>query len=213
MEYILEKVGMTDQMLRQLIMNNPESDTKYLLEEKILLNESLIDSFHDRGRNVHLLPENKDDELSVAPERAEGASNIFNKVVKVIDTNGLDENTIKLIEPTMFYSQNYVENETTFAVLHNSKGDIIRIFPERIEIQEDSVATEKNTFQLAIEQIELQEKVQREAGINIVCCGNCGQVLLHNVGDEEIKCVSCERVMALSDCPDLWYNGIENNYQ
>ena len=35
MEFILEKVGMTDQMHRQLIMNNPESDTKDLLEEKI----------------------------------------------------------------------------------------------------------------------------------------------------------------------------------
>jgi hypothetical protein len=42
MEYILEQVGMTDQMLRQLIMNNPESDTKDILEEKIYLsNQSL----------------------------------------------------------------------------------------------------------------------------------------------------------------------------
>jgi len=37
MQYILEKVGMTDQMLRQLIMSNPESDTKDILEEKIEL--------------------------------------------------------------------------------------------------------------------------------------------------------------------------------
>jgi hypothetical protein len=42
MEYILEQVGMTDQMLRQLIMNNPESETKDLLEEKISLNERRI---------------------------------------------------------------------------------------------------------------------------------------------------------------------------
>jgi hypothetical protein len=35
MQYIIEKVGMTDQMLRQLIMSNPESDTKDILEEKI----------------------------------------------------------------------------------------------------------------------------------------------------------------------------------
>jgi hypothetical protein len=39
MQYILEKVGMTDQMLRQLIMSNPESDTKDLLEEKIKLSD------------------------------------------------------------------------------------------------------------------------------------------------------------------------------
>jgi hypothetical protein len=38
MQYILERVGMTDQMLRQLIMSNPESDTKDILEEKIELN-------------------------------------------------------------------------------------------------------------------------------------------------------------------------------
>jgi hypothetical protein len=35
MEYILERVGMTDQMLRQLVMNNPQSDTIDLLNEKM----------------------------------------------------------------------------------------------------------------------------------------------------------------------------------
>ncbi len=34
MEYILERVGMADQMLRQLVMNNPQSDTIDLLNEK-----------------------------------------------------------------------------------------------------------------------------------------------------------------------------------
>jgi hypothetical protein len=34
MEYIIEQVGMTDQMLRQLIMNNPHTDTTDILEEK-----------------------------------------------------------------------------------------------------------------------------------------------------------------------------------
>ena len=37
MQYILERIGMTDQMLRQLIMSNSESDTKDLLEEKRIL--------------------------------------------------------------------------------------------------------------------------------------------------------------------------------
>jgi len=42
MEYVLEQIGMTDQMLRQLIMSNPESDTKDILNEKIsLTNEQL----------------------------------------------------------------------------------------------------------------------------------------------------------------------------
>ena len=42
MEYILEQVGMNDQMLRQLIMNNPESDTKDILEEKIYLSNQRL---------------------------------------------------------------------------------------------------------------------------------------------------------------------------
>ena len=41
MQYILEQVGMTDQMLRQLIMSNPESDTRELLIEKTELNKSV----------------------------------------------------------------------------------------------------------------------------------------------------------------------------
>ncbi len=45
MEYILERVGMTDQMLRQLVMNNPQSDTIDLLNEKIELDNELIRSY------------------------------------------------------------------------------------------------------------------------------------------------------------------------
>lgn len=40
MQYIIEKVGMNDQMLRQLIMTNPESEVKDLLEEKIMLSNN-----------------------------------------------------------------------------------------------------------------------------------------------------------------------------
>ena len=39
MQYIIEKVGMTDQMLRQLIMTNPYTDTSDLLEEKVRLSD------------------------------------------------------------------------------------------------------------------------------------------------------------------------------
>jgi len=41
MQYILERIGMSDQMLRQLIMSNPESDTRELLIEKTELNKSV----------------------------------------------------------------------------------------------------------------------------------------------------------------------------
>ena len=35
MQYILEQVGMDDQMLRQLVMSRPIDETKGLLDEKI----------------------------------------------------------------------------------------------------------------------------------------------------------------------------------
>ena len=41
MQYIIEQVGMNDQMLRQLIMSNPESDVKDILNEKIELNNNI----------------------------------------------------------------------------------------------------------------------------------------------------------------------------
>ncbi len=39
MEYILEQVGMKSQMLRQLVMGNPERIVKELLEEKVEISE------------------------------------------------------------------------------------------------------------------------------------------------------------------------------
>ena len=44
MQYIIEKVGMTDQMLRQLVMNNPYTDTSDLLEEKVRLSDEYLTS-------------------------------------------------------------------------------------------------------------------------------------------------------------------------
>ncbi len=68
---------------------------------------------------------------------------------------------------------------------------------------------EKPTLRnIVIGQIKLQEEIQR-AGFNIVECGNCGTPLLHRVGEEKIDCFC--GTMSLSDCPDLYYNGIENN--
>lgn len=42
MEYILEKVAMTDQMLRQLVMNNPQSNIMDLLLEKVELDDQRL---------------------------------------------------------------------------------------------------------------------------------------------------------------------------
>jgi transcription elongation factor Elf1 len=68
---------------------------------------------------------------------------------------------------------------------------------------------------LFMKQIELQEKIQKLANINIVTCGHCGTVLMHemktanNENVEEIECYSCEVKMNICDAPDLWYKGCE----
>ena len=44
MQYIIEQVGMNDQMLRQLIMSNPHTDTTDILEEKVRLSDASLDA-------------------------------------------------------------------------------------------------------------------------------------------------------------------------
>jgi hypothetical protein len=109
MQYIIEQVGMSDQMSRQLIMSNPESNTKDLLEEKI---------------------------------------NLVNQ---------------------------------------NSRRKLAEV------------------------QLKLMDDIRANANINIVTCGNCGTLLLHNSEDESILCFGCKREMDLSDCPDYWYEGCLEN--
>lgn len=62
-----------------------------------------------------------------------------------------------------------------------------------------------------IRQIAIQESIQ-SAGFNIVTCGNCGSVILHEIEDEEIDCPYCDSVLETSDCPDYFYTGMENSY-
>tara|TARA_Y100001938_G_C8088312_1_gene433444 strand:+ start:180 stop:398 length:219 start_codon:yes stop_codon:yes gene_type:complete len=42
MQYIIEKLGMNDQMLRQLVLSNPQSDTYDLLQEHIRINDKQL---------------------------------------------------------------------------------------------------------------------------------------------------------------------------
>lgn len=67
----------------------------------------------------------------------------------------------------------------------------------------------KTKLEIVEEQIELQEELQ-SLGFNIVECGNCGTALIHKTGKDMIDCF-CGHEMALSNCPDLYYNGMENN--
>lgn len=67
-----------------------------------------------------------------------------------------------------------------------------------------------NKLDLILKQIELQEKIQRLADINIVTCGHCGSIVLHERKHYEIVCPYCFREMAVSDCQDYLYDGMEN---
>ena len=67
--------------------------------------------------------------------------------------------------------------------------------------------TIKTKREIAENQIKIQSKIQ-SAGFNIVTCGSCGSVLLHELGDEKIHCF-CGQEMDLSDCPDFWHEGAE----
>ncbi len=49
------------------------------------------------------------------------------------------------------------------------------------------------------------------ANINIVTCGHCGSVLLHELNDKPIECASCKHELEQCDCPDLWYEGCQDN--
>lgn len=62
---------------------------------------------------------------------------------------------------------------------------------------------------LAKQQIELQKKIQDLANVNIVTCGNCGQIILHEINDDDIECFECGEVLEQSD---LWYKGAEESF-
>lgn len=66
-----------------------------------------------------------------------------------------------------------------------------------------------NAQEVVLNQIHLQHELQK-VGFNIVECGNCGSVLIHKTVDKTIQCF-CGKEMNLSDCPDLYYSGMENN--
>lgn len=78
---------------------------------------------------------------------------------------------------------------------------------ELYEIEETS-----SPKKLATQQILLQKKVQDLANVNIVSCGNCGQIILHEINDDDIECFNCGFILDQSDCPDLWFDGAERNY-
>jgi len=65
--------------------------------------------------------------------------------------------------------------------------------------------TKKEKFLI---QIDLQNKAI-EAGVNIVTCGDCGDVLLVSADAEEVECPHCGFKADQCDFPDLFYTGME----
>jgi hypothetical protein len=54
-------------------------------------------------------------------------------------------------------------------------------------------------------QLELQQEIVKASGINIVTCGNCESVILHEVCCEAIQCHDCGFTSDPCDFPDLNY--------
>lgn len=68
---------------------------------------------------------------------------------------------------------------------------------------------------LAKKQLALVEKIKSLANINIVTCGHCGTILLHEIRpihkDNTIVCFGCLEKMDLCHCPDYWYKEMIEN--
>ncbi len=58
-----------------------------------------------------------------------------------------------------------------------------------------------------LSQLDLLYKIQDESYVNVVTCGTCGDVFLHERHETELKCPHCDAEHDPSDCPDLFYEG------
>jgi hypothetical protein len=71
----------------------------------------------------------------------------------------------------------------------------------------------KTRSEKILNQIALQEKVVADAGVNIVTCGQCGSLMLHEVrpleSDQELECPFCDFESDPCDFPDYFYEGFE----
>lgn len=113
-QYIIESLGMNDQMLRQLIMSNPESDIKDLLEEKIDLSNQGISDNNLKIRDFYLM--NYDDKLGeqINPKATFiGLFEVMDNYGDVYDYIGVADSVIRErifneLSLTMGVSYNYV---------------------------------------------------------------------------------------------------------
>jgi hypothetical protein len=55
------------------------------------------------------------------------------------------------------------------------------------------------------DQYALSQEICSNSNINIVSCGNCGDVFLHRVSKEELTCPYCFFHSEVCDFPDLFH--------
>ena len=77
------------------------------------------------------------------------------------------------------------------------------------------------TKQEAIQyQVSMQEKIQK-SGVNLIECSGCDAVLFHETPtkeqwmdgnyEQEVCCPHCDTINFAEDCPDVYYDGMQNN--
>jgi hypothetical protein len=81
-----------------------------------------------RGQQPILIISTRDSDLESDPQYVAERKLLVN----VVDLSDLSQETLDLIEIPMTFVRDYVDNETTFYELKNSKDQIVRIFPERV---------------------------------------------------------------------------------
>lgn len=55
-----------------------------------------------------------------------------------------------------------------------------------------------------LKQYDLSQEIVKNAKINIVTCGSCGDVLLHRIDEIEIECPNCGLISEPCNFPDLF---------
>jgi len=61
--------------------------------------------------------------------------NYTRKEVKILSLEGLEDKTKDVLKRRCFFVGEWIENETLFYEIQNDLGDLVRIFPERVQIK------------------------------------------------------------------------------
>ena len=54
------------------------------------------------------------------------------RIVKILNTDNLDNKTKEILSKECYFIKEYIENETLFFEIKNIENKTVRIFPERV---------------------------------------------------------------------------------